>query len=81
MPRRSLFSVQQDLEGILPEPHVNCIVDTLQLKRLDMKACKDAVFFTAAVWLWNSNLETGNFVPEGEFPLKPSKMRMWVFAQ
>lgn len=27
---------------------------------------EDAVFHTAAVWVWNSNLETGNFVPAGE---------------
>ncbi|KAH9854467.1 hypothetical protein C2E23DRAFT_726756, partial [Lenzites betulinus] len=27
---------------------------------------EDAIFHTAAVWVWNSNLETGNFVPAGE---------------
>ncbi|KAH9848481.1 hypothetical protein C2E23DRAFT_739683 [Lenzites betulinus] len=26
----------------------------------------DAIFHTAAVWVWGSNLETGNFVPRGE---------------
>ncbi|KAI9057284.1 hypothetical protein FKP32DRAFT_1536209, partial [Trametes sanguinea] len=31
-----------------------------------------AILYTAAVWAWNSDLETGNFVPAGEVP--PSKI-------
>lgn len=26
---------------------------------------EDAVFYTAAVWTWNSDMQTGNFVPAG----------------
>ncbi|KAI9069789.1 hypothetical protein FKP32DRAFT_1559045 [Trametes sanguinea] len=26
----------------------------------------DAVFYTAAIWMWNSDMETGNFVPVGQ---------------
>lgn len=30
------------------------------------RSLKEAVFYTAAVWVSNSNLETGNYVPLGE---------------
>ncbi|KAH9846473.1 hypothetical protein C2E23DRAFT_744026, partial [Lenzites betulinus] len=36
-----------------------------------------AIFYTAAVWRWNSSLETGNFVPEGETaPAKLAESRI-----
>ena len=29
---------------------------------------REAMFHTAVLWLWNTDLETGNYVPEGENP-------------
>ncbi|KAH9895265.1 hypothetical protein C8Q73DRAFT_645035 [Cubamyces lactineus] len=34
--------------------------------RVGEKATKPAIFHTAAVWRWNSDMETGNYVPVGE---------------
>ena len=46
---------------------------SFQLKRSDSKELKEAVFFTAGVSLWHSDLETGNFVPEGFESVHPGK--------
>lgn len=40
----------------------------LQLRRAGSESKREAVFHTAGVWLWNSDLETSNFVPDGEVP-------------
>ncbi|KAJ8457466.1 hypothetical protein ONZ51_g11514 [Trametes cubensis] len=40
--------------------------------RVGEKATKPAIFHTAAVWRWNSDMETGNYVPIGE--VAPTKL-------
>lgn len=39
---------------------------SLQLCPVGQKSKKPAVFTTAAVWRWSTDLDTGNYVPEGE---------------
>ena len=51
------------------------IVITTQLVRRGTR--REAVFHTVGLWRWNSNLETGNFVPPGQTaPARLSEQRM-----
>ena len=43
-----------------------------QLCPTGQKNTKPAILHTAAIWRWNSDLETGNYVPAGE--IAPAKL-------
>lgn len=45
---------------------VRILTSTFEIKAVGEKEDNEAIFYTAAIWLWNSDLETGNYAPNGE---------------
>lgn len=67
------------MDGTSPtKVRIGLLMIDIQLRHSKYKeGNQEAIFYTAAVWMWNSDLETGNFVPPGATALgKVSESRL-----